>query len=82
MAALIPALIKLLISRRRGGRGGGGGGGKPQTDGWGYGEKGAAIATTKLGQEMTKFNAGTDTAVTALTGAIQDSRDALAKKKK
>lgn len=32
MAALIPALIKLLISSRRGGGGGGGGGAPKKTD--------------------------------------------------
>lgn len=75
MAALIPALIKLLISRRGGG--GGGGGGRPKKTDWDY-------ALDRIGKEITagigEFSDVTDAgndALKSLTGATNASAERI-----
>jgi hypothetical protein len=74
MAALIPALIKLLISRRGGG-GGGGGGGRTQKTPWDYGNNAAAKEMTGLFGEFTDANNRTaESTVKALSSAAEASQ--------
>lgn len=76
MAALIPALIKLLISRRGRG-GGGGGGGRPKKSQWEYGEDNAKKATTREGTEFAETDDATDTAVKSITTQTEASADRI-----
>lgn len=81
MAALIPALIKLLISRRGGG--GGGGGGSAQKTPYEYAQTAAGKAmTAQLGDLQREQSEAAGAVVKALGGASQASEERRAANQK